>query len=286
MNIRHSGVAIALATVLASPLDSRQSSFAAVTIAPNTSGEAGSGLRLMPDGGLKAVNVTLRQLIQAAYQRNAFDRRQIEGGPAWIDTDRFNLEAAGAGGHAFEADSFPRQTWMMLRSVLEHRFKLKVRDQPKQVPLYELRIASAKEELGPRLQKVDVDCGALMKEKTRDEPTRGLQAGRPICALATYAGRVVADAITMRALASVLSGMLDRPVIDRTGLTGNFAVELEAVEIKPAGPVGPSNRPSDTRQSIFAAMPEQLGLKLEGTTGPVDVLVIESAERPVSDKQP
>jgi uncharacterized protein (TIGR03435 family) len=74
--------------------------------------------------------------------------------------------------------------------------------------------------------------------------------------------------------------MLDRPVVDRTGLSGGYAVELEAAEIKPAGPVGPSNRPSATAQSIVAALPEQLGLRLEPANGTIDVLIIESAERP------
>jgi uncharacterized protein (TIGR03435 family) len=274
------GIAVALGpqTGVQSP------AFDSVTIHRNTSGQTRSGLRLMPDGGVTATNATLREVIQLAYQRHAFDRRQIEGGPGWIDTDRFDIVAHATGGHVFEADSFPRQTWLMLRSVLEDRFKLQVRNQPRPVPVYELRMARAGTETGPRLRKVDVDCGTIMKMKVKDEPRNGLQAGRPVCAVATYPGRIVADALTMPAFASVLSGTLDRVVVDRTGLAGSFELELEAVEIKAPGPVGPSYRPSETTQSIFSAMPEQLGLKLEAGTGPVDVLVIESAELPPPDK--
>ena len=283
MRIRCTVAAIVgLALTLGPRLDAQSRTFESVTVIRNTSGEAREMLRLMPDGGIAARNVTLRQLIEGAYQRHAFDRRQIEGGPAWIGTDRFDLEARATGGHVFEADSFPRQTWLMLRSLLEDRFKLKVRSEPRAAQVYELTVSSAGGSVGPRMRKVDVDCGALMKMKVKDEPVTGLQAGRPVCAIAAYQGRIVADAITMPALANVLSRMLDRPVIDRTGLTGNFEIELEAAEIKPLGPVGPSNRPSGTTQSILNAMPEQLGLKLEPATGSVDILVIENAEQPVS----
>jgi uncharacterized protein (TIGR03435 family) len=244
-----------------------------------------SGFRLMPDGSVTAKNITLRELMQFAYQRRAFDRRQIEGGPAWIDSDRFDLEARSTRGHVFEADAFPRQTVLMLRALLEDRFKLKVRNDPRQMPVYALTVSGA--ETQSRLKKVDIDCGAIIREKVKKERERPneMQAGRPVCAIARYQGRMIADAITMPALAGALSGTLDRVVIDRTGLPGSYELELEAVEIKAPGPLGPSARPSDTKQSIFAAMPEQLGLNLEATTGAVEVLVIERAELPAKEKQ-
>jgi hypothetical protein len=238
-------IGLGIAIVFAAPR-AQQPAFDSVTVVPNASGAAARSLfRLMPDGSVKAVNVTLVDLVQRAYQRHAFDRPQVEGGPSWLATDRFDLEARATGGHEFDADGFLRSGG----------------------------------ELGPRLRKVDVDCGAEMK-KTQDEPVHGLQRGRPVCATATYAGRLTADALTMRALAGLLSGMLDRPVVDRTGLPGSYEFEIEAAEIKPMGPVGPSNRPSQTTQSIFAAMPEQLGLELIAAPGSIRVLIIESAERP------
>ncbi|MPY88414.1 MAG: TIGR03435 family protein [Luteitalea sp.] len=87
--------------------------------------------------------------------------------------------------------------------------------------------------------------------------------------------------ITMPGLAGVLSGLVNRVVVDRTGLTGNFDLELEAVEIRASATQGPSSRPSDTDQSIFAALPQQLGLELESTKGPVEIIVIDRAEKPV-----
>lgn len=272
---------LGLTMVLAALPRVQAPAFDSVTIVPNSSGDtARSMLRLMPNGGVKAINVTVFQLIQSAYQRHAFDRRQIEAGPAWLRTARFDIEARATGGHEFGADSFPGQTWLKLRSMLEDRFKLRVRTDTRPAPVYELRLTGVNRETGPRLRKVDVDCGAELRKKTKDEPEDGLQAGTPVCAVATYSGRLIADAVTMPALASLLSDMVDRAVVDRTGLSRNFAMELEAVEIEAPGAVGPSSRPSTTTQSIFAALPAQLGLKLEPVTGATDVLVIESAERP------
>ena len=273
-------VALGFAVAATAP-HAQSPAFDSVSVVTNTSGEdAPSGLRLMPDGGLKAVNVPLLRLIESAYQRHAFDSRLVEGGPAWVHEARFDLEARAAGGHEFEADAFPRLTWMKLRSALAARFNLRVRTDQRPMPVYELRVAQPGGQPGPRLQKADVDCGAEMRKKTQDEPEEGRQAGRPVCAVATYSGRLVADSVTMPALASLLSRTLDRPVVDRTGLPGGYAIELEAAELRAQGPVGPSDRPSTTTQSIFAAMPEQLGLELRPADGTIEVLVIERAERP------
>jgi uncharacterized protein (TIGR03435 family) len=278
--VRIAVTTLALAIALATPR-AQSPTFDSVSIVPNTSGESARGMfRLMPDGGIKAVNITLLQLVQSAYQRHAFDRRQVEGGPAWIRTDRFDVDARATGGHEFGPDAFPRVTWTKLRAALEARFNLRVRIENRPAPVYELTLTDAGGKLGPRLHKADVDCGAEMREKTRAEAEEGLQAGRPVCAVATYAGRLIADAVTMPAFATLLSSTVDRPVVDRTGLAGGYAVELEAAEIKPHGPVGPSNRPSNTTQPIFDALREQLGLSLRAVQGTIEVVIIESAERP------
>ena len=169
----------AAGAALATQAGAQPLAFESVSITRNTSAGP-SAFRLMPDGAVMARNITLRQLMQFAYQRHAFDRRQIEGGPAWMDSERFDLEARQSGGHVFEADSFPRQTVMMLRALLEDRFKLKVREDVRQMPVYVLTVSGA--ETGSRLQKVDIDCGAIMQEKVKKELERPneRQAGRPV----------------------------------------------------------------------------------------------------------
>ena len=84
----------------------------------------------------------------------------------------------------------------------------------------------------------------------------------------------------MADFAGLITSWVDRPVIDRTGLTGTFDVDVEGVEVKPAGPFGPSYRPSETKESIFNTVQSQLGLRLERVTAPIEVLIIERVEKP------
>jgi uncharacterized protein (TIGR03435 family) len=250
--------------------------FQVISVTPNKSGDTRGGCcRLESGGRLTATNVTLRELIQSAYQRHAFDTREIEGGPPWIDAERFDVVAQAAGEHAIDADGLPRQTWLMLRTLLADRFKLRVRIDSRNRPIYALVMARSDRQLGPRLRKSETDCAAVTAMYIK-----GQRPEKPACASASYPGRFVATALTLPSVASLLSGSVDRAVTDRTGLTGTFDLELEAVEIRPPGPFGPSFRPSDTKQSIFDGLPQQLGLKLEAMQGTVDVLVIESAEQP------
>lgn len=253
--------------------------FEVASIKPNISdGARGGCCRLEPGGRLTATNASLRQLIQSAYQRHGFDRREIEGGPAWLDSARFDVVAKAAGEHAIDPDGFPRRTWLMLRTLLADRFRLKMRTVSVDRPIYALVMANSDGKLGPRLRRSEVNCAAVMEMLIKGE-----RPEKPTCASASYPGRLVATALTLPTVASIVSGSVDRAVIDRTELTGVFDLEFEAVEVRPPGPFGPSFRPSDTTQSIFMALPEQLGLKLEARQGTVDVLVVESAEQPTPD---
>ena len=250
--------------------------FETASIKVNASGDSRGGCcRIQSGGRVTARNVTLRQLIQSAYQRHIFDERVISGAPQWADTARFDIDAKAAADPVFDADASAPQLRSMLRNLLADRFKLKIRTEAVERPIYTLVVAKSETELGPRLRRSDVDCGAVMAKMIRDEPP-----AKPTCASASYPGRLVAVALPMSAIASLLSKSVDRVIVDRTGLTGRFDVELEAVEIRPPGPFGPSYNPSDTKQSISSSLLEQLGLELRPTTGPVEHLVVEHAEQP------
>lgn len=162
----------------------------------------------------------------------------------------------------------------MLRTLLADRFKLRTHIESKQTPVYALMMAHADGRSGERLRKSPVDCRAVNAMLLKGE-----RPAKPTCGLSQYPGRIVASAVTLPQLASVLSRVMNRPVADQTGLTGNFDVELEAVEITATGPFGPSYRPSDTKTSIFTALQDQLGLKLESTTGAIEIIVIDHAEK-------
>jgi uncharacterized protein (TIGR03435 family) len=267
---------MAVASLLSTAGLADSPSFKEATLTPAMAGEGQrtGGVRLEPGGKFGARNANLRQLIDAAYWRHTFDKREVTGGPEWIDSTYFDLAANAGHEHVLDpVDGFPRETQMMLRTLLAERFKLKVRVESQPRPVYLLMHAEAGGALGPQLRKTDRDVLAEIKTVLT-----GGKAERPL-GVATYPGRTMGT-VTMGSFSSVLSGLLDRPVIDRTGLTGFYEYEVEGVEITHPGPFGPSYKPSDTKESIFAMMPKQLGLKLDKQQGAVDVLVIEHAELP------
>jgi uncharacterized protein (TIGR03435 family) len=266
--------------------DSLPLTFESASVKPAASALPGGSrgrIHLQRDGVFSATAVTLRELIEYAYQRHPFDRREVTGGPAWTDSARFDILATAADEHSIDPDGAPRKTWAMLRALLTQRFRLQVDEEKKHRPVYLLVPASSPGQLGPRIQRSAVDCGALLRGDAQP-PGAG---HRPSCAMKTPPGRLFATTVIMPTLATLLSSHLDRPVIDSTGLVGRFDVELEAAEIKapPGYTPGPSDLalPPSAGPSIFVAVREQLGLKLHAQVAPVSVLVIRRAERPAPD---
>lgn len=273
---------VALALVAAAtPANIRaEEAFVSATVKAHADAAVGGGMRLQPGGGFSATGVTLHALVAFAYQRHPFDRREVAGGPAWSDSDRYDVSATAAVEPVLDADGAPRKTWSMLRTLLAARFRLQVREEPRPRPVYALTVASAGR-LGPRLRRTDADCAAAMKAGP------SAAGGPPPCSLKTPPGRLFANTVTMATLASLLSQHLDRVVVDETGLAGRFDIELEAAEIKapPGYQPGPSDvgLPPAAGHPMLQAVQEQLGLKLEPRTAPLPVIVIEQAEKPTPD---
>jgi len=258
-----------------------QHGFVTASILQNTSGETGRGaIRLQPGGVFSATNVTVRELVEYAFQRHAFDHREVTSGPTWIDVERYDITAKAPGEHTIDADGSLRETWSMARALLADRFKLLVHEENTVRPVYALLLSSTDGTLGPKLRATDVDCGAVMKG-----PMPVLRPGEaPPCSFKTPPGRLFANTVGMPTIASLLSQHVDRPVLDRTGLTGRFDMQLEArdIEAPPGYRTGPSDvgLPPVTTTTLFVAVREQLGLKLEPQTAAVPVLVIDHVERP------
>jgi uncharacterized protein (TIGR03435 family) len=224
--------------------------FDVVSIKPNTSGEQGGTSRAQP-GRYQGVNVTLMRLIRLAYR----PIQEFEGGPDWINTEHFDVEA--------KAEGTPTQDQMltMLRTMLAERFGLQVRQETRERPIYALTLARRDGKLGAQLKPADASC----------------PGGPGTCGVQMGDNALSSRSITMARLAGELS-FVGRKVVDRTGLTGAFDVNLQWTPDSPGGAPTDGNLPS-----IFTALQEQLGLKLEPTTGPVDVLVIVRAERPTAN---
>ena len=262
--------------MFAGTLSAQAPRFAAATIRPSTmlAGDR-SVSRVDPDGGYTASNVTLVQLIEAAYRRSLGDQREISGGPDWVRTDRFDLNAKPDGTPVLDPDGFPRESLRMLQELLKERFQLQGGVVPQERPAYALVSTGS---AGPGLVRSTVDCAAQVRARARGEQVQG-----PPCGAAPYPGRLTARGITVKDLAALISPWVDKPVIDQTGLIGSFDVDVEGVEFQPRGPFGPSHRPSQTKESIFSTLRSQLGLHLQPITATIEVLVIKHAEKPRAD---
>jgi uncharacterized protein (TIGR03435 family) len=175
----------------------------------------------------------------------------------------------------------------MLQTLLAQRFKLVVHHETRELPLYALVLARRDRTLGPKLRRSDLDCAAILAARRSSNPPVFVPAMLDPCGSgAGIEGVLKGGAMTMTDLTVYFSRWLDRTVMDRTGLTGAFDVELqfssEGLTGLPTPPPGVQRPPNDY-PSIFIGVQEQLGLKLESTKGPVDVLVIDHAEKPTEN---
>ena len=178
---------------------------------------------------------------------------------------------------------------LMMRALLVERFKLAVHRETRQIPVYALVVARRDGRLGPELRRSDVDCAASAAAARRGvAPSSNPPAMREEthCAMAVGAGNLILGGRSVFQLANTLSNLVGRPVVDRTGLTGVFDITLTwTPDQVPQGPSTALEPPAvdPNGPSIFTALQEQLGLKLDSQKGPVDVLVIDRAEHPVED---
>jgi uncharacterized protein (TIGR03435 family) len=250
---------------------------ASVKLSPSHSGIRGHGF---PGDRFEATNVPVRDLILVAYGEpgRSLPDPQLSGGPSWIDTDRFDVSAKT---DAANAASVPAKQ-LMLRRLLADRFKLVTHTALVDVPMYALVLARSNGALGPQLRRSEANCGI---GEAGSVPPR-LQPGEtPRCVLAVVPpGTLTIHGQTMSTMAFALTRTLNRPVVDRTGLTGAFDADAQ---FNPDGLPGwlpaPAGTPSSDAPAFFEALQEQLGLKLESTRGQVEMIVIDHIEPPTPD---
>lgn len=199
---------------------------------------------------------TLKLMIAAAYELNSVE---ISGGPGWLESDHFDIAAVTPGDVRPTHD----EQMAMLRNLLADRFKLTFHRETKEFSIYELAVAKN----GPNLKP---------SSAAPDDPPQLIST--------VYPHRLLMPArnATMGDFVSVLQrAILDRPVVDKTGLKGRFDWDLEWApdETQFGGdvPAAPDDAPS---APLFSAIQEQLGLKLTATRGAVQALIVENAERP------
>jgi uncharacterized protein (TIGR03435 family) len=241
-----------------------------------------------------ASGVSLALLVRNAYSVQEF---QVIGMPAWGDSDRFDIVAAMPAdpNPAPASPGAPSGQALMMQSLLEERFHLAVHRETREMPVYALVMANGDRAFGPSLHRSDVDCAALAAVRERGGALPPPQPGQlPPCSSSVAPGSIVVRSQTMAQLATALSFLtntgssLGRLIVDRTGLEGYYDVDLHFTpdRIPNFGPTGPPQGlpPIDPdAASIYAAMREQLGLKLESQRAPVDMIVIDRVEKPTAD---
>lgn len=234
-------------------------------------------IRLLPGGRLTATQATLRDLIRRAY--DVQDVR-IAGGPEWMGADRFDVVAAAETGTPGGVE----QLQHMLRTLLRERFTLRLHTETREIPVYHLVATRRDGRLGPQLRPSTVDCAAL-RAKRGPGGAAPADGSEPECQVSF---RVSGGNMTIgfrgestSELARRVIPERDRPVLDKTGLSGTFDGELTfAPEPLPGFPRLPG---SENGVSVFTALQEQFGLKLESDRGPVEILVVDSAARPTGN---
>jgi uncharacterized protein (TIGR03435 family) len=259
------------ATASASP------AFEVVSIRQNTSG-TGAPTTRVEAGRFVASNVPLQQIISDAY------RLPMVGGPDWIRSSRgprrpgeIRFDVIATIPPETPADRIP----LMLRTLLAERFKLASHTETRESEAYALVHAREDRRLGPQLTRSTQQCQVEIEAGPLRAPvTRLTDDGKPACSMTMGPAAIRGGGLTMRFLASALGGYVGRIVVDRTELDGPFDFQLTYA---PAAARGGGPPPTDDRPSIFTAVQEQLGLKLEPATAPVEMLVIDSASMPTEN---
>jgi uncharacterized protein (TIGR03435 family) len=266
----------------------RLQSFEVASVKENRSGESRSPMRTLPGGRFEATNVLLKFLIAEAFMgpEPVHLSSRILGGPEWITSTRYDIIAKASSDFRGSPDGPPTELIVMLRSLLEERFKVRTHRETRELPIYELVVARPDGKLGPQLRQSTSECDGPPPPRQPDQP--------PPCGAMRGPARVMAGGIPMRRFAEMLTAMLavgtpadadGRLVVDKTGLQGRFAFTMTwTPEQMPTAAPPPGVPPIDPNgPSFFTALQEQLGLKLESAKGPVDVLVIDSVERPTAN---
>ena len=242
--------------------------FEVASVRANTSRNWAYSMTWLPDGRFRATNMTPRRLIDLAYDLRTAN--QLMGAPRWITSERFDIEAIPA-----VAVARPQQR-LMLQGLLRDRFGLVVRAQSVDVPVYALVRTRPDAPLPRTMRELTVSCTIVKLDPAvitgRGEPP----AGDPRCrgvVLDREGGRIVSTGGQIRSLIFLLSSMVDRRIVDRTGLTGRYDFELTWSPDPAAGSSALANA------AIFTAI-QDLGLKLQPAMSPEQGYVIERIQRP------
>jgi uncharacterized protein (TIGR03435 family) len=255
--------------------------FEVASIKPNKA-TANPRVGFGPGGRFEAVAATVQDLIALAHgSGKMLLRSQIVGTPQWTGTERFDVMAQAENGTGPAPRVAPDRMLLMVRNLLADRFRLATHWDTRELSTYALILARADRALGPRLRRIDADCEARRAQVPANADPRPM-----VCGMERAHGRALGRTMTLANFATMqLPLLVDRLVVDRTGLDGAFDWDLEWTpgpgEVPPltGGDSASTTAPADG-PSLVTALEEQLGLKLNPERGQVDVLVVDAVSRP------
>jgi uncharacterized protein (TIGR03435 family) len=235
--------------------------FEVASLKPSQPGGRGGGIRPTPGGErYDATNVTLKLLITVAYRVKV---EQVAGGPDWMNTDRYDMKAKA------EKPSSAEELHLMLQDLLADRFELKFHKETKELPIYVLSVDKGGHKMQPH------------EAQSAGDPWIDQKAEQFLHM------KMHAQFVNMDYFAWRLGQLLDRPVVDQTNLKGGFDFDFAYTrELPPGIPEGANlnGEPIDTSgPTIYEALHQQLGLKLERQKGPVNILVIDHVAKPAEN---
>ena len=276
---------ILLVTTMTAAQTATRKTFDVVSIKPHKSIGGSIVLNPEPTGRFVATNETVKALLRFAFfVFGPMDDAQLTGGPDWITSDRYDVEAQAGGPLSYDDSS------LAVRAMLEDRFQLRVHREKRELPVYILTIGKD----GSKMKSVDAPAPFNPALAPPIPPPGRRGAGSsftpPPGMIFRGLNNVIGSAIQTEQLASVLSSLVGRLVIDKTNLTGYFDIKMEFASPEAPGnrALGNTARPAGQQAvavepegpSIFTALQEQLGLRLESAKAPVEVIVIDSIQRP------
>ena len=245
------------------------------------------GVMPHPGGRVMSPASTVRQLILTAY---GLQDVQLSGGPAWIATERFALEARAP------ADATRASVRSMVKALLAERFQLTAHFEKRELPAFALVLANRDGKLGPRLQRSGSNCAPVIAPPgvpIPPPPPPGAESGimpvmplEPLgqtCGFVNFPGWMSGRKITMGHFVAQLAQLTRRPVMDETGLAGDFDLDVTFMPDQPVrlnGGAAPPELAQSDRPPLVTAIHDDLGLKLDSRRRDVDVLVIDRVERP------
>ena len=267
-----------LALLLALAAQAAPASFEVASVKPHDPANPRTMMAADASGRFTAVGISPVMLIRTTF---GLQEDQVVGGPEWLRSARFDITAKAADGTS------PTAMGPMLQALLADRFQLTSHRETRELPVFAVVKARGDGQLGPRL----VANGCTWDFTKPPAPPK---PGEARCGgISEGVGRMSLNAIPIPVFLQYLAPKVNRVIVDRTGLTGNFDIELQwTPDNLPPRPAGlPADQPlringesiDPNGPSLFTAMQEQLGLKLDGARAPVEVLVVDRIERPAPD---